>query len=130
MGSQPLPKRLYAILALFVLILVSYQMLFYLPEHVSIEDVLPIDEAAEYRRLLSTVHPLDGLPHSKTLGVASRLYIIGLPGREDRHAVMESLERAMGRPITLNVPYFLLNCIWRFQISRSLGTMLQTCIHQ
>src|ERR1700735_4833708 len=64
-------KKLFATLAMFVLLLVSYQMVS-LPEHVPTEEPLPIDDTTEHRRLLSTLHPLDGVPHSKTLGVASR----------------------------------------------------------
>ena len=96
MFSLVAPKKLFATLAMFVLLLVSYQMVS-LPEHVSTEEPLPINDTTEHRRLLSTLHPLDGVPHSKTLGVASRLYVIGLPGRQDRHVLMESLEKAMGR---------------------------------
>jgi hypothetical protein len=82
------------ILALFML---TYLMSF-LPENLSTAKFPRVDESAEYRQLLSTVRPLDSVPHSKTLGVASRLYVIGLPGREDRHRSMQSLEKAMGKP--------------------------------
>jgi hypothetical protein len=58
------------------------------------------DYSSEYRRLLSTVSPLDRVPHSKTLGVASRIYVIGLPRREDRRASMEKLARAMDITLT------------------------------
>jgi len=54
-----------------------------------------VDAAADYRRMLSAVNPLDRFPHSKTLGVASRLYVIGLPHREDRHIELEKLQNAM-----------------------------------
>lgn len=59
---------------------------------------LPIhhEPARSYRDLISTVHPLDRVPHSKTLGVASKIYVIGLPGRKDRRREMESLADAMG----------------------------------
>ena len=61
---------------------------------------LPVDNAAlDFRQLLSTVHPLDRLPHSKTLGVAGSIYVIGLPHREDRRNVMRGLEKAMGKKI-------------------------------
>jgi hypothetical protein len=39
---------------------------------------------------------MDRIPHSKTLGVASRLYVIGLARRQDRRATMEKLAHAMG----------------------------------
>jgi hypothetical protein len=58
----------------------------------------PVDNAAvDFRQLLSTVNPLDRLPHSKTLGVAGSIYVIGLPLREDRRNVMRGLEKAMGK---------------------------------
>ena len=63
----------------------------------------PRDGISEYRKLLSTVKPLDRAPHSKTLGVASRIYVIGLPIREDRRKSLKSLERAMGKPCELTV---------------------------
>ena len=63
----------------------------------------PADGISEYRKLLSTISPLDRAPHSKTLGVASRIYVIGLPAREDRRKSLESLERAMGKPCGLIV---------------------------
>jgi hypothetical protein len=100
-------KTVFATLAVFVLACVSYNAYSYfwtreyfqlppLSEGMSTEHLVPADDAAEYRRLLSTVNPLDGLPHSKTLGVASRLYVIRLPGREDRRILMGSLQKAMG----------------------------------
>lgn len=66
------------------------------PAYLYGEKVASEDYSSEYRRLLSTVSPLDRVPHSKTLGVASRIYVIGLPRREDRRASMEKLARAMG----------------------------------
>lgn len=57
---------------------------------------------SEYRKVLSTITPLDRAPHSKTLGVASRIYVIGLPGREDRRRELKSLEKAMGKPPLVN----------------------------
>jgi len=60
------------------------------------EKVASEDYSSEYRRLLSTINPTDRVPHSKTLGVASRIYVIGLSRREDRRASMEKLARAMG----------------------------------
>jgi hypothetical protein len=54
------------------------------------------DYSSEYRRLLGTIYPSDRVPHSKTLGIASRIYVIGLKRREDRRAAMEKLARAMG----------------------------------
>ena len=58
--------------------------------------VVSEDYSSEYRKLLSTVDPMDRIPHSKTLGVASRIYVIGLPRRQDRRLLMEKLARAMG----------------------------------
>ena len=76
----------------------------YLPlgKDVSTDPLLTAGGAAEYRRLLSAVNPLDTTPHSKTLGVASRMYVIGLPGREDRRILMESLQNAMGK-LNINI---------------------------
>ncbi|KZP09602.1 hypothetical protein FIBSPDRAFT_938406 [Athelia psychrophila] len=48
-----------------------------------------------YRDLLSTVYPSDRVLHSKTLAVAGKIYVIGLPSREDRRREMESLAEAM-----------------------------------
>ena len=92
-------------LVMFTLLVISYKadtnfrIQDYLPlgKDVSTDPLLAAGGAAEYRRLLSTVNPLDTTPHSKTLGVASRMYVIGLPGREDRRILMESLQNAMGR---------------------------------
>lgn len=60
------------------------------------ETAISEDYTSEYRRLLSTISPMDRVPHSKTLGVASRIYVVGLARREDRRASMEKLARAMG----------------------------------
>ena len=49
-----------------------------------------------FRELLSTVLPSDKAPHSKTLGVAGKIYVIGLPGRVDRRSEMQKLQDAMG----------------------------------
>jgi len=62
---------------------------------------LPVaDDAAEFRQLLSTVNPLDRLPHSKTLGVAGSIFVIGLPHRQDRRTVIGNLEKAMDLKFT------------------------------
>lgn len=53
-----------------------------------------------YRDLLSTVYSSDMVPHSKTLGVAGKIYVIGLPGRDDRRKEMRSLQEAMGALLT------------------------------
>lgn len=106
-------RRVFATLAIFILVLVfsmvsyhPYPHLRYFqlsPLHISTkEQLLAIGDAAEYRHLLSAVNPLEGIPHSKTLGVASRLYVIGLPGREDRQILMGSLQKAMGKQISFN----------------------------
>jgi hypothetical protein len=89
-------KEIIATLAIISLFLVFYngypQTIEYLrPQPLQVDDAV-----AQYRHLLSTVNPLDRLPHSKTLGVASRIYLIGLPNREDRRVVLHSLEKAMG----------------------------------
>lgn len=48
-----------------------------------------------YRQILSSVRPLDTAPHSKTLGIADRIYVVSLPSRTDRREIMSDLERAM-----------------------------------
>jgi len=58
------------------------------------------DYSSQYRRLLSTINPIDHVPHSKTLGVASRIYVIGLARRVDRRISMEKLARAMDITLT------------------------------
>jgi len=89
-------KEIIATLAIILLFLVSYngypQTIKDLQPHLGLQ---VDDTAAQYRQLLSTVNPLDRLPHSKTLGVASRIYLIGLPNREDRRNTLHSLEKAM-----------------------------------
>lgn len=64
--------------------------------------VVAEDFSSEYRQRLNSIRPIDRLPHSKTLGVASRIYVIGLPGRKDRRSVMAKLEKAMGRSLHLS----------------------------
>jgi hypothetical protein len=100
-------KEVFAILVLIALVLSSYNAFTswstqeYLQSPTSPEGTptYPVnhDDTSEFRRLLSTVNPLDVLPHSKTLGVASRLYVLGLPGRDDRQKMMEKLQMAMGK---------------------------------
>jgi hypothetical protein len=95
-------KEVFAILVLIALVLSSYNSFtFWSTQQSSISPegthTYPINDASEFRRLLSAVNPLDALPHSKTLGVASRLYVLGLPGRDDRREVMERLQTAMGK---------------------------------
>jgi hypothetical protein len=58
------------------------------------------NSSSEFRRLLSTIYPSDRVPHSKTLGVASRIYVINLKRREDRRVSMETLARAMDITLT------------------------------
>ncbi|KAF8761899.1 hypothetical protein RHS01_01025 [Rhizoctonia solani] len=48
-----------------------------------------------YRQQLASVRDIDNAPHSRTLGVAQRVYVIGLPRRKDRRQHMETLIRAM-----------------------------------
>ncbi|KAF8707596.1 hypothetical protein RHS03_04228, partial [Rhizoctonia solani] len=48
-----------------------------------------------YRQQLASVRDIDNVPHSRTLGVAQRVYVIGLPRRKDRRQHMETLIRAM-----------------------------------
>lgn len=103
-------KTVFAALAVCILVLISYYHYLdlgsvqhsTLPEY-STEQFLVIDNVTGHRRVLSTVNPLDGFLHSKTLGVASRLYVIQLPGREDRRTLMESLQKAMGKQISFDV---------------------------
>lgn len=66
------------------------------------------DTSSEFRRLLNGVNPLDRFPHSKTLGVASRLHMIGLPHREDRRMIMQKLGHAMGRSTCFALIYYIL----------------------
>jgi hypothetical protein len=132
-------KEAVAILAIVVFLFVSYNaylrtqgsiQLSILTQNISAEppaEPLVVDDAAEYRRLLNTVRPLDALPHSKTLGVASRIYVIELPGRQDRRAIMESLEKAMGKKTTFKSTMFSKLSL-KFQTSRSRGTMLRIFI--
>ena len=56
--------------------------------------------ASTYRQILSTVRPSDTALHSKTLGVADRLYVVSLPFRSDRREIMSGLERAMDLEFT------------------------------
>lgn len=51
--------------------------------------------SSSYRERLSTIRSSDSLPHSKTLGVFDRIYVINLAARDDRRRVMSDLERAM-----------------------------------
>ncbi|KAF7971859.1 hypothetical protein HWV62_19804 [Athelia sp. TMB] len=51
--------------------------------------------SSSFREMLSTVLPSDRAPHSKTLGVSGKIYVIGLPGRADRRSEMEKLQDAM-----------------------------------
>lgn len=98
-------RRVLATAGVFLLIVLS--LAFYAPSfecsrssHHDEQKVLTSEDySSEYRRLLSTIYPSDRIPHSRTLGVASRIYIIGLKRRQDRRAAMEKLARAMGEQI-------------------------------
>ncbi|KAJ6498565.1 hypothetical protein C8R47DRAFT_1009721 [Mycena vitilis] len=59
-----------------------------------------VDETAEYRRALQQINPLDSLPHSRTLGVAGKIYVIGMPDRNDRREELGKLERALDLDFT------------------------------
>ncbi|KAG9127376.1 hypothetical protein FRC07_014540 [Ceratobasidium sp. 392] len=48
-----------------------------------------------YHQQLSTVRQIDRSPHSRTLGVAQKIYVIGLARRADRRAHMAKLMEAM-----------------------------------
>jgi hypothetical protein len=98
-------KEIIATLAIVSLFLVFYNGYPQTIEYLQPQPLQVDDAVAQYRHLLSTVNPLDRLPHSKTLGVASRIYLIGLPNREDRRVVLHSLEKAMGGK---NIPQRLL----------------------
>lgn len=53
-----------------------------------------------YRQRLNLIRPVDTVPHSKTLAVASRIYVINLPRRHDRYLDMTKLERALDLEFT------------------------------
>ncbi|KDN39557.1 hypothetical protein RSAG8_08713, partial [Rhizoctonia solani AG-8 WAC10335] len=53
-----------------------------------------------YRQQLAAVRDIDKAPHSRTLGVAQRIYAIGLARRKDRREHMETLVKAMDIEIT------------------------------
>lgn len=97
-------KHILALLGVFALLSLAYHVkqstkLVVEPQASSHPHVvIPEDGPSEYRKLLNTITPLDRAPHSKTLGVASRIYVIGLPGRGDRRKALASLEKAMGKP--------------------------------
>ncbi|CAE6521977.1 unnamed protein product [Rhizoctonia solani] len=48
-----------------------------------------------YRQQLAAVRDIDRIPHSRTLGVAQCIYVIGLARRKDRREHMETLIKAM-----------------------------------
>jgi hypothetical protein len=94
-------KDFTAIIAIVTLLLISYHGYPVHPSPHAFGDHLPSwanrTAVSEFRQSLSRVRQTDRLPHSKTLGVASRLYVIGLPGREDRQVEVRKLQSAMGR---------------------------------
>jgi Glycosyltransferase family 25 (LPS biosynthesis protein) len=59
-----------------------------------------VSNTSPFRQTLSTIRPFDTAPHSKTLGVADRLYVVSLPSRTDRREIMADLERAMDLEFT------------------------------
>lgn len=86
------------------------------------------EPSRSYRDSLSTVLPSDRAPHSKTLGVAGKIYVIGLPGREDRRREMQSLQEAMGAFADPSLSrYRYTKLISTLQMSRSHGTMPRIC---
>ena len=58
------------------------------------------ESVSGYRQTLGTVQPFDTAPHSKTLGVADRIYVVSLPFRADRRETMSGLESAMDLELT------------------------------
>jgi hypothetical protein len=95
------------VLGLSVLILVSYMGYPHALQTFQLSPSPSYDTSSEFRRLLNDVNPLDRFPHSKTLGVASRLHMIGLPHREDRRMIMQKLGHAMGRSTCFALIYCL-----------------------
>ncbi|KAF8520975.1 hypothetical protein JB92DRAFT_2708583 [Gautieria morchelliformis] len=53
-----------------------------------------------YRQSLSAVRPYDTAAHSRTLGVADRLYVVSLASRADRRQIMSDIARAMDLEFT------------------------------
>ena len=80
-----------------IFLLVVLSLTFYASVHHGAQKALTSEDySSKYRQMLSTIYPSDRVPHSKTLGIASRIYVIGLKRRKDRRAAMEKLARAMG----------------------------------
>ncbi|KAF8572856.1 hypothetical protein K439DRAFT_1377280 [Ramaria rubella] len=57
-------------------------------------------DVSAYRQRLASIRPLDTAPHSKTLGVAGRIYVVSLASRTDRRQDMSAIERAMDLAFT------------------------------
>ena len=95
--------RAYALILTAALILILLSAGF--QQRISLDDLLwtsPVGLESNakvadrlYRQQLSTVRELDRLPHSRTLGVAQKIYVIGLARRIDRRAHMSQLMEAM-----------------------------------
>jgi len=93
-------KEIFISLVIFALILVSYFGYPYIADTQHLPLLPAYHDALSFRDILRAANPLDDIPHSKTLGVASRLYVIGLPEREDRRIIMGQLADALDITLT------------------------------
>ncbi|KAF8587145.1 hypothetical protein K439DRAFT_1630994 [Ramaria rubella] len=66
----------------------------------SLSQLYSEQDASAYRQRLASIRPLDTVPHSKTLGVAGRIYVVSLASRTDRRQDMSIIEQAMDLEFT------------------------------
>lgn len=103
---MPPALRIYAICVLLTLAAFSYFFLWddqrsHIQDTITRHTPTPTHtKDATFREKLAKIGSLDNRPHSRTLGVASRLYTIGLAHRKDRHDSMERLASAMEIDLT------------------------------
>ncbi|KIJ32485.1 hypothetical protein M422DRAFT_213760 [Sphaerobolus stellatus SS14] len=98
--------------AIIILTLVAGSLLYLWQESFSLADRIAslspsgsgfrVEEPPSYHDRLSQVRPLDTAPHSKTLGVAGKVYVVSLPKRTDRRGVMQEIADAMDIELTFH----------------------------
>lgn len=91
---MPPHNRLYIIL-LVACASVVFKLSTYPQSPCQCENQNKSNSASSYHEHLSTIRSSDTSPHSKTLGVFDRIYVINLAARDDRRRIMIDLERAM-----------------------------------
>jgi len=93
---------------IIVLILSSFLLLFWqeslnISQRIGFQDRFRFQDnfaSSPYHERLDHIRPIDNAPHSKTLGVPGRIYVVSLAKRMDRRTMMQKIADALDVELT------------------------------